>query len=54
MILGKQVSSIYVRPDIYEQIFLMNTGMVFENNWRQMIYENLSRAKTMHIDTENV
>ena len=54
MILGKQVSSIYVRPDIYEQIFLMNTGMVFENNWRQMIYENLSRAKTMHIDTESI
>lgn len=54
MILGKQVSSIYVRPDIYEQIFLMNTGMVFENNWRQMIYDNLSRAKTMHIDTENI
>lgn len=54
MILWKQVSSIYVRPDIYEQIFLMNTGMVFENNWRQMIYENLSRAKTMHIDTESV
>lgn len=54
MILGKQVSSIYVRPDIYEQIFLMNTGMVFENNWRQMIYENLSRANTMHIDTESV
>lgn len=54
MILGKQVSSIYVRPDIYEQIFLMNTGMVFENNWRQMIYENLSRANTMHIDTASV
>ena len=54
MILGKQVSSIYVRPDVYEQIFLMNTGMVFENNWRQMIYENLSRANTMHIDTESV
>jgi hypothetical protein len=54
MILGKQVSNIYVKPDIYEQIFLMNTWVVFENNWRQMIYENLSRARTMHIDTESI
>lgn len=54
MILGKQVSSIYVKPDIYEQVFLMYTGTVFENNWRQMIYENLARAKTMHIDTESI
>ena len=54
MILGKQVSSIYVKPDIYEQIFLMYTGVVFENNWRQMIYENVSRANTMHIDTESI
>jgi hypothetical protein len=54
MILGKQISNIYVKPDIYEQIFLMYTGTVFENNWRQMIYTQLSRARSMHIDTENI
>lgn len=54
MILGKQINHIYLKPDIYEQIFLMHTGTVFENNWRELIYNNLTRVSNTHIDTENI
>ena len=54
MILGKQINHIHVKPDIYEQIFLMHTGTIFENNRRELIYNNLTRASNTHIDIENI
>ena len=54
MILGKQVDSVFVKPDIYQTVFAEYTWLVFENTWREMIYTNLSRARSMHIDTENI
>jgi hypothetical protein len=54
IILGKQIKNIYVKPDIYEQIFLMYTGTIFENNRREIIYTQLVRARNMHIDREAI
>lgn len=54
MILGKQVDSIYVKSDVYDNVFAQHTWLVFENTRRNLIYTNLSRARSMHIDTESI
>ncbi len=54
MILGKQISHIHVKPDIYQQIFLMHTGTLFENNRRNLVYEQLVRANSVHVDIQNI
>jgi len=54
MIFGKKVENLYVKNDVYERVFQNHTWVVFENNWRNMIFDNLYRSRNISIDRASI
>jgi hypothetical protein len=53
IMLWKEYEFVHIKNDIYEKLDIENLNL-YEYNWRNLIYDNLSLTENIYIDKDEV